>query len=85
MLNLIYTIVSIACLITGFYFGFKIGKTSDIPKVSEGAVKDTIKKIKHPIKTAKEEKEQEQNENDLEKAIRNLDNFDGTASSQEDF
>ena len=76
MINLIYTILSIACLSAGFYFGFKIGKTSEMPKVPE--------KIKHPIKTIKVEKEQEQVESELNKALKNLDNFDGTPESQED-
>lgn len=76
MINLIYTILSIACLSAGFYFGFKIGKTSEMPKVPE--------KIKHPIKTMKVEKEQEQFESELNKALKNLDNFDGTPESQED-
>ena len=49
MINLIYTILPIVCLITGFYFGFKIGKTEEIPSVPE--------KIKHSIKTVKEENE----------------------------
>lgn len=76
MINLIYTILSIACLSAGFYFGFKIGKTSEMPKIPE--------KIKHPIKTIKKEKEQEKAENELSKALKNLDNFDGTSASQED-
>lgn len=76
MINLIYTILSIACLSAGFYFGFKIGKTSEMPKVPE--------KIKHPIKTIKVEKEHEQFESELNKALKNLDNFDGTPESQED-
>lgn len=76
MINLIYTILSIACLSAGFYFGFKIGKTSEMPKVPE--------KIKHPIKVRKEEKEQEEAENRLTKELKNLDNFDGTPESQED-
>ena len=76
MINLIYTILSIACLSAGFYFGFKIGKTSEMPKVPE--------KIKHPIKTIKVEKEQKQFESELNKALKNLDNFDGTPESQED-
>ena len=76
MINLIYTILSIACLSAGFYFGFKIGKTLEMPKVSE--------KIIHPIKTIKVEKEHEQFESELNKALKNLDNFDGTPESQED-
>ena len=76
MINLIYTILSIACLSAGFYFGFKIGKTSEMPKATE--------KIKHPIKTIKEEKEQEKAIEELSKELKNLDNYDGTSTSQED-
>ena len=76
MINLIYTILPVVCLIAGFYFGFKIGKTSEMPKVPE--------KIKHPIKVRQEEKEQEKVETELSKALKNLDNYDGTEESQED-
>ena len=69
MINLIYTILPVVCLITGFYFGFKIGKTLELPSIPE--------KVKHPIKTIIEESE-------LNKALKNLDNFDGTSESQED-
>ena len=50
MINLIYTILPVVCLITGFYFGFKIGKTLELPSIPE--------KVKHPIKTIIEEKEE---------------------------
>lgn len=76
MINLIYTILPIVCLITGFYFGFKIGKTEDIPSVPE--------KIRHSIKTAKEENEKKKEGEKLSKALRNLDNYDGTPTSQEE-
>ncbi len=79
MINLIYTILSIVCLSAGFYFGFKIGKFSDFPKVPE--------EIKHPmrlVKKKKEENRQEKEEEELSKALRNLDNYDGTSFSQED-
>jgi hypothetical protein len=76
MINLIYTILPVVCLITGFYFGFKIGKTLELPSIPE--------KVKHPIKTIIEEKEQKEAESELNKALKNLDNFDGTSESQED-
>ncbi len=76
MTNLINTILPIVCLSAGFYFGFKIGKTSEIPKVPE--------ELKHPIKTAKETKREKETEEELSKALRNLDNYDGTSLSQED-
>lgn len=76
MINLIYTIISIVCLSAGFYFGFKIGKTSEMPKIP--------KKLKHPIKILQEEKKTKKEEEELSKALRNLDNYDGTSFSQED-
>ena len=76
MIYLIYTVLPTVCLGAGFYFGFKIGKTLEIPKISE--------KIKHPIKTFKENKEQEELVSRLSKELKNLDNFDGTPESQED-
>lgn len=76
MTNLINTILPIVCLSAGFYFGFKIGKTSEIPKVP--------KEFRHPIKTMQETKREEKVEEELNKAIRNLDNYDGTSLSQED-
>ena len=76
MINLIYTFLSIVCLSAGFYFGFKIGKTLEIPKISE--------EVKHSIKSIKIQKEQDAFERELNKALKNLDNFDGTAESQED-
>ncbi len=77
MIDLIYSILLIVCLSSGFYFGFKIGKTSEMPKIS--------KNIVHPIKTIKEQKELEKKDSELSKALNNLDNYDGTSLSQEDF
>jgi hypothetical protein len=76
MINFIYVVFPVVCLSVGFYFGFKIGKTSEMPKATE--------KIKHPIKTIKEEKEQEKAIEELSKGLKNLDNYDGTSMSQED-
>ena len=74
MVNLIYTALSITCLSVGFYFGFKIGKTSEMPKMTE--------KLKHPIKTMQEEKVIAKEEEKLNRELRNLDNY--TSLSQED-
>lgn len=76
MINLIYTFLSIVCLSAGFYFGFKIGKTLEMPRVPE--------RVKHPIETIKKQKQQKKIEDELNKALKNLDNFDGTAESQEE-
>lgn len=76
MINLIYVVFPVVCLSAGFYFGFKIGKTSEMPQMTE--------KVKHPIKTIKEEKEQEKAIEELSKGLKNLDNYDGTPISQEE-
>ena len=74
MINFLYVVFPVVCLSVGFYFGFNIGKTSEMPKATE--------KIKHPI--IKEEKEQEKAIEELSKELKNLDNYDGTSTSQED-
>ncbi len=70
-MNLIYTILSISCLIFGFYFGFRIGKDKEIPK-----------EITHPIETFKinkkekmEEKEQDEKLKELQQDLEELDNY----------
>ena len=78
MINLIYTILTVVCLSAGFYFGFRVGKDSEIPKFK------IPEKVKHPIKTFKEEKEQNKEDEELSKALKNLDNYDGTSLNQED-
>lgn len=71
-MNLIYTILSISCLIFGFYFGFRIGKDKEIPK-----------EIVHPVETIKkhqkekmDEKEQDGKLKELQQDLEILDNYD---------
>lgn len=78
-MNFVYTILSISCLIFGFYFGFKIGKDKEIP--------ETPKEIKHPIRTIKtyrkEKKEEEKIDEKLEEIQQDLeilDNYDAGIS-----
>lgn len=73
-MNLIYTILNIGCLVFGFYFGFRIGKDKEIPKVP--------KEITHPIETFKinkkekiEEKEQDEKLKELQQDLEELDNY----------
>lgn len=79
MVNLIYTIIPAVSLSIGFYYGFKIGKDSKVPELSD--------KLKHPlkfIKKKKNQKAQEIEEDKMNKILRNIDNYDGTSLSQED-
>ena len=71
-MNFIYTILSIGCLIFGFYIGFKIGKDKEIPK--------TPNEIKHPIRTfkiyQKEKKEEAKIDEQLEELQKDLEILD---------
>lgn len=67
-MNLIYTIMPIVSLMVGFYFGYKIGKDHEIPKVE---VKTPGKIIEEHKEKKKEKKETEE----LEQYLSNIDNF----------
>ncbi len=78
-MNFIYTILSISCLVLGFYFGFRIGKEKEIP--------ETPKEIKHPIRSVKiyrkRKKEEEKMDEKLEvmqQDLEALDNYDAGIS-----
>ena len=78
-MDFIYTILSISCLVFGFYFGFRIGEEKEIP--------ETPKEITHPIRTIKtyrkEKKEEEKIDEKLEELQQDLeilDNYDAGIS-----
>lgn len=70
-MQILYSIVTALCLCIGFYFGFKIGRTNELPKIK------TRKQIK-------KENEEEKEKTLLEKALSNLDKYDGTSKGQEE-
>lgn len=71
-MQVLYSIITALCLCIGFYFGFKIGKTNELPKLLK------TKQEK------KQEKEKEKKMNELEKALRNLDRYNGSPKGQEE-
>ena len=81
MINLIQTILSILCLCIGFYFGFKIAKTKELPKVEINPIK-VADKIDTEIQTIKKKKEQKKSLNELNLAMQNMERFDGSSSGQ---
>ena len=70
-MQILYSIVTALCLCIGFYFGFKLGKTNELPR----------------FKTKTERKQIQENKDKWDKfnkALGNLDRFDGTSEGQED-
>ena len=66
MINLINSILPVISMIIGFYFGFKIDKTKEIPEIK------TIPKI---IEEKKQEKEKEKKQNKMTKYLMNIENY----------
>ena len=70
---ILYSIFTTLCLVIGFYFGFKIGETKQLPSIK--------------IKTKKQkeiDKEEEKETQRFIKSIGNMERFDGTTNGQED-
>lgn len=75
MINLIYTILPIIALIVGFYFGYKIGKDKEIPKVELNPVKVIAKNVE-------DKREREQAKKDAEEIDTYLSNLDNYPNNQ---
>lgn len=69
---MIYSIITALCLCIGFYFGFKIGSTKELPS------------IRRTIKENKQRDEEEKELKRFEKELGNLNRYDGTSTGQED-
>ena len=76
MINLVYTILCIACLIIGFFLGSK--KEEPINKINP------IKTIKEKVETHQAEKEIQEQLEELNKIANNIEKYDGTAEGQEE-
>ena len=75
MINLIYTILPIIALMIGFYFGYKIGKDKEIPKVELNPVKVIAKNVE-------DKREREQAKKDAEEIDAYLSNLDNYPNNQ---
>lgn len=71
-MQLLYSIITALCLCIGFYFGFKIGRTNELPKVIKSR------------RQIKQEKQEEKEMSRLEKELKNLNNYTGTSKGQEE-
>lgn len=71
-MQILYSIITALCLCIGFYFGFKIGKTNELPKLIKSK------------KQIKREKQEEKEISRLEKELKNLNNYIGTSKGQEE-
>lgn len=71
-MQILYSIITTLCLCIGFYFGFKLGRTNELPKLIKSK------------KEIKKEQEEEKEMSKLEKSLRNLNGYIGTSEGQEE-
>ena len=70
-MQILYSIITALCLCIGFYFGFKLGRTNELPRF----------KTRTERKQVQEEKEEA---DVLNKILKNLDRYDGSSKGQEE-
>lgn len=70
-MQILYSIITALCLCIGFYFGFKLGRTNELPRFKSRIERKQIQEDKEKI-------------DKFNKALRNLDRYDGSSEGQED-
>lgn len=71
-MTILYSIIPALCLCIGFYFGFKLGKTNELPN------------IKREMRESKIREEELKDIEKINKVLGNLDRYDGSTKGQED-
>ena len=72
MINLIYTLLPIIALMIGFYFGYRIGKDKELPRVE---IKTPVQVITEKIEEKREKEQAKKDEEEINQYLSNLDNF----------
>lgn len=70
-MQILYSIITALCLCIGFYFGFKLGRTNELPRFKTKAERKQVQEEKEEVDV-------------LNKILKNLDRYDGSPKGQED-
>lgn len=82
MINLIYTILCIACLCMGFFVGYRMPRESK--SVNNVPLTNPIKAVKKKIEDKKAQEEIQEQLEELNKIYQNIENYDGTENNQKE-
>ncbi len=82
MINLIYTVLCIACLCIGFFAGRKT--VTDSKFLNSTKITNPIKQVKEKIEDTKYNKELQEQLEELNKIAQNIENYDGTSENQKE-
>lgn len=70
-MQILYSIITALCLCIGFYFGFKLGRTNELPRFKTKIERKQIQEDKAKLDR-------------FNKELRNLERFDGSSNGQEE-
>lgn len=70
-MQILYSIITALCLCIGFYFGFKLGRTNELPRFKTKIERKQIQEDKARLDR-------------FNKELRNLERFDGSSNGQEE-
>lgn len=85
---ILYSIIPALCLCIGFYFGFKLGRTNELPnfkkteEVQENSIEEPVQENETEEKD--EETEEMKEIKRLGQTWSNLNNYDGSSKGQEE-
>jgi hypothetical protein len=85
---ILYSIIPALCLSIGFYFGFKLGKTNELPnfKKTEEIQENSTEELVQGNETEEKDEETEEMKEikRLGQTWSNLNNYDGSSKGQEE-
>ena len=82
MINLIYTILCIACLCVGFFVGYKTSNPNKT--ISKVSMQNPIKTVKEKIENKKEQEAIQEQLDELNRIYENIENYDGSNKGQKE-
>lgn len=82
MVNLIYTILCIACLCVGFFVGYKTAEVNKI--VSKVSIPNPVKTVKEKIEDRKVQEQIQEQLEELNRICENIENYNGSNEGQKE-
>ena len=75
MINVINSLMPVICLIMGFYFGFRIGKDKEIPKVEIKTPVEVVEEHKEKKENRKRKQQEQEEQKELQDYLKRIDEY----------
>ena len=75
MINLVYSILPVISMIIGFYFGFKIGKGKELPKLEIKSPVEIVEEHKEKREERKRKEQDKKDQQELQDYLKRIDEY----------